>query len=75
MHPALSLAKRKLEEHSGRHGASSPPWGEAESARSAEPGEGSGAALDDLVPHPLAFASRPLPAGERRGARLSSHMR
>ena len=43
------------------------PWGEAESARSAEPGEGSGAELYDLVPHPV--ASRLGLSPEGRGTR------
>jgi hypothetical protein len=47
--------------------SSSSPWGEAESARSAEPGEGSGAGLDDLVPHPV--ASRLGLSPEGRGGR------
>src|SRR5688572_10141665 len=46
------------------------PWGEAESARSAEPGEGSGAVLYDLVPHPL--ASRVGLSPEGRGGNASS---
>ncbi len=42
----------------------------AESARSAEPGEGSGAVLYDLVPHPL--ASRVGLSPEGRGGRAPS---
>ena len=46
----------------------SPGAGEAESARSAEPGEGAGLISFGPGPHPLADASRPLPSRERRRA-------
>src|SRR5688572_17487607 len=47
---------------------SSRPWGEAESARSAEPGEGSGAGVSGLVPHRV--ASRLGLSPEGRGGAL-----
>jgi diaminohydroxyphosphoribosylaminopyrimidine deaminase/5-amino-6-(5-phosphoribosylamino)uracil reductase len=46
---------------------SSPRGGEAESARSAEPGEGAGVGDCGSPPHPVAGATRPLPGGERKG--------
>jgi 5-oxoprolinase (ATP-hydrolysing) len=47
---------------------SSPRTKEAESARSAEPGEGPGAMLDINDPHQFAGAGRPLPSQERGDA-------